>query len=739
VTAVNQIMHEIDSFLERMREDAARSGTVLRPPLLLLGTSERVGSNWLSDTLRPITGQHNEPFRQQLGSGHPLSALNPDVTNLDQAAKMLGPYGRHWLVSFVASKYATTRQAVKETNLFFAWSNLLALFPDAPITVLTRSPLGVVSSFARGDLYRRWAYQSRYHQMVVTTRRTEHSRYGPLVPDDNPSSLVTLVRLQILNTILLAEALHDRQAAVFAYETALFSQDTALRSLAATLPDLSDALSAPRMEAPPDPVADDTFVTTHNKTDLIAFLDRADAELVRSTIAVTLKVARQIAMPPVIDLAARWLAGDHLYLLEPQPPKRNPPKPAPSKVESPGPVPITFVRRDGLEWRNVLVSNTEYAAFLNELSDAGLPNTHNDSYLLVCPMPHERGGRLYQSPLDDRWHVSDGFANHPVYWVTWIGAALFAAAHGSRLPTRAEMIKVTGHASLFVTNADYAYGDTTPVNQAGRDADEIHHLVGNLQVWCADGPTARELHYGPASRWLHGAAWNTPATPREIHRPRHRHLAGSSRGIGIRLVREQPMRQVPVRDLALLLHEWTAGLGGSAGSLTTLGEQLAQRITQAAASQADVALGAHVGAGAGETGLSELHEPVGEAEGWQVGELDELNPADRPGVGPRQDIPDRAARSAGFEGDVHDVGAAAGQVIAHVQQAADLDFESGLLAHLPHQCIGQRLTLLDLAAGQGPRPSGIGVLVEQKDVVVLDDDSCDPNFHLGNLSQEVAR
>ena len=37
---------------------------------------------------------------------------------------------------------------MKETNLFFALAALLALFPDSPVAVLSRSPIGVVSSFA---------------------------------------------------------------------------------------------------------------------------------------------------------------------------------------------------------------------------------------------------------------------------------------------------------------------------------------------------------------------------------------------------------------------------------------------------------------------------------------------------------------------------------------------------------------------------------------------------------------
>jgi hypothetical protein len=73
---------EIGARLRAMRETAREHGEVLLPPLLILGTSERVGSNWISDTLRPVLGQHNEPFRQQLAADHPLSPLNPHLADV---------------------------------------------------------------------------------------------------------------------------------------------------------------------------------------------------------------------------------------------------------------------------------------------------------------------------------------------------------------------------------------------------------------------------------------------------------------------------------------------------------------------------------------------------------------------------------------------------------------------------------------------------------------------------------
>ena len=83
------VLEEIAGRIQAMRE----SGVSVLPPLLLLGVMERVGSNWVSDTLRPVTGQHNEPFRQQVSPAHPLSALNPGMS-VEDASLRLGQIGR---------------------------------------------------------------------------------------------------------------------------------------------------------------------------------------------------------------------------------------------------------------------------------------------------------------------------------------------------------------------------------------------------------------------------------------------------------------------------------------------------------------------------------------------------------------------------------------------------------------------------------------------------------------------
>jgi hypothetical protein len=571
-------------------------GQVLLPPLLMLGTSERVGSNWISDTLRPVLSQHNEPFRQQLGPDYPLSPLNPHMATISSDLPALGGLGRHWLVAFAASKYGTTRQAVKETNLFFALPVLFALLPDAPVLVLSRSPLGVASSFERGGLFRRWDYGTRYRQMTTMTHDGDAAvrRFRPLVPDDGSPDLVALVRLQVLNTVLLAEALTGRSVSHIPYETAVIAPGAALATLTTVVPELTAQGGCLDQAGVPGRVGDDTFSTTAGKSALVAYLDPGSAEFIRAVTAATLTAAQDAVPPTVIAQAATWLAGDHLYRLEPLRPR--PAAARPLEPRSALAVTPCYVRRSALEVRNLLVSNAEYARFLSALAQAGMPNSHGGTYLLACEMPHERGGRLHHDPASGRWDISPGYEDHPAYWVTWIGAAAFAAWQGARLPSRAELIELTSNATPTAGNTAYMFGDVTPVTEPGCPAGDIYHLLGSLQVWCADGAPAGHSPAGPASRWLYGTAWNTPANQEEARRPRHRHILGCSRGVGIRLVRDGTQRPVSTSELVAGLTAWIAILADRSPSLSELDEWL----IRALASQADAGLGTHIAAGAGE-------------------------------------------------------------------------------------------------------------------------------------------
>jgi formylglycine-generating enzyme required for sulfatase activity len=589
---------EIHARLTALAEAARKGGAAVLPPLLILGTCERVGSNWVSDMLRPVAGQHNEPFRQQIGPDHPWSARNPLFAGTAvTASAAIGLLGRHWLVSFAVAKYRPDRQVVKETSLFFASRALLTLLPGSPVLVLSRSPLGVASSFTRGDLFRRWGYRSRYQQMITMTRHGDSvaRRFAALIPDDAPADQVALVRLQVLNTVLIADALADRDLAHISYETAVTGPGDALAALTKVLPEL-DGLALSNERTPilprPAPASDDTFATTNHKTTLIAGLEAVDAALIRAATAASLAAVHDVVPAPVAARTASWLAGDHLYRLEP-PRQRTVASRAVLSGTHLAAAP-RYIRRGHLQVRNVLVSNAEYARFLNALSQAGLANSHHGTYLLACEMPHERGGRLHRDRATDAWAASLGYENYPAYWVTWIGAAAFAAWTGSRLPARAELTALTSGAAT-TGNAGYRFGDVTPVIEPGMRWTQIHHLLGNLQTWCCDGPD--EPAGGPAARWLHGIAWNTPATQQAAQQPRCRHILGCSRGVGIRLVRDGSQQPMRTRELAGRLAAWITSLADRSRPLAEIDEQLIRALD---ASQADSGLGSHVSAGAGE-------------------------------------------------------------------------------------------------------------------------------------------
>ncbi|MGH3191550.1 MAG: SUMF1/EgtB/PvdO family nonheme iron enzyme [Streptosporangiaceae bacterium] len=598
-TDLSGVLGEVRQRLADMTGAARARGGQVMPPLLILGTSERVGSNWVSDTLRPAAAQHNEPFRQQIGADHPWSALNPRPAGVgfSPEADMLG---RQWLVTFAVSKYAPARQVVKETSLFFALPALLALLPGAPVLVLSRAPLGVASSFTRGDLFRRWRYRERYQQMVTMTRcgTGSHRRFAVLVPDDDPPDLVALARLQVLNTALIAAALAAREPAHVAYETMITRPAATAAALTAAVPDLAAVTFTGEHAAHPRgqrPCGDDTFATTTSKTDLTASLKPCDAALVSATTTASIAAVRALLPGAQADQVQSWLAGNHLYRLE-QPRKRH--APAAGAVPATPPATSRFVRHGDLEVRNTLVTNIEFAGFMNALAAAGMCNGHGGTWLLACEMPHERGGRLHYDPAAGQWQVSPGFEDHPAYWVTWIGAAAFAAWASARLPARTELLRLTQDAAL-TGNAGYRHGDVTPVTEPGVPPGGIHHLLGNVQVWCGDGPGDAEMVGGPAGRWLYGIAWNTPATRQAAQQPRSRHILGCSRSVGIRLVRDRTARRpVPATGLAARLAAWISSLDDRSQTLSEIDQQL---ISAVDGSQADVRFSAHVAAGAGES------------------------------------------------------------------------------------------------------------------------------------------
>nr|WP_184080193.1 SUMF1/EgtB/PvdO family nonheme iron enzyme [Nocardiopsis mwathae] len=535
-----------------------------RPPILVLGTSERVGSNWVLDSLRHATIQHNEPLRQQLGRQHPLAPL---TTAAATSTAVRTPVAAYWVDSFKRSKYRNGRHVIKETNLYFTAAPFLALFPDSPVVVLSRSPLGVASSFTRGALWDRWDYGSIYRRVAALAHEDDHRGWSQLVPDDDPCPPVALTRLITLNAALLAEALGDREHAHVAYEAAVLDWQTATRPLADLAEEFDSARPFPSQEAPS---CDGTFATTTNKDRLVARLRPGTGDVVASETARCLGLLRSIVSPQSSETVGHWLAGADSYTMAAFNRATATTPAPPATVHRAGTEPVYVpATPPGIQWRNLLVSNAEMCVFLNRLSDAGVKTTLHGVHLVAIPMPHERGGRLHCT--EQGWRVSRGYERHPAYWITWIGAAAYALWDGARLPTSNELDALTEGA--HPRNAEYRVGDVTPAQESGLGPKAVHHRVGNLRVWCSDGPDDGP-DWAPITRYRHGAAWNTPASRQEVTSRRSRHLLGASRGVGVRLARDTAAPdRCPLDEIADRISRWLALLGDRTRPLAELDQE----------------------------------------------------------------------------------------------------------------------------------------------------------------------
>lgn len=548
---------------------AEKKDTNLLPPLLAMGISERVGSNWFLDTLTKYIHTYNEPFRQQLHSSQRFSSLNQKRENISEVeTSTLNPFERYWFEAFVLSKYTEKLQLIKETNLFFSTKDFLSLFQESKIIVLSRNPVGVASSFINGNLYNRWNYEDRYKQIQRLT--TDHEHYSNFLPDDTASEILKVTRLAVLNTILLFSELEGREYTVVSYEDSVREKKAVLEHIKNFVSEVPfdfahEELTKKTEEITLPTTPNSLFNTKLDKADLSCALSPEEISAVNEETAHLLALSRKIHSNDFIEkIESALMVGDKtLYTPKKQKPKTTVLE---NKNHNSGEKETRYIpdEESGVSWRNTLISNAEFSDFLNVMNKNGISNLQVGTHLFFNEnMIHERGGRIFLDQETKLYTVSSGYENHPVYWVTWIGACAFSKYSGARLPNREEylgIISQLGNINFSEVNCEYMLGDTTPVDESKVDSLGLLDAVGNVAIWCLDGP--ENQNHQIKTKFFCGTAWNRAGTVDELKREKSRPIIGTSRGIGIRLVKDDKKRcdQFSPEELATIFREWFAVL-----------------------------------------------------------------------------------------------------------------------------------------------------------------------------------
>jgi formylglycine-generating enzyme required for sulfatase activity len=135
------------------------------------------------------------------------------------------------------------------------------------------------------------------------------------------------------------------------------------------------------------------------------------------------------------------------------------------------------------------ITNEQYAQFLLWLTNHDIPIAINGKPIFYNDRPqshiHSAGETIT---------IDQGYENHPVTFVNWIGASVFSAWIGGRLPTNKEWETYicpesadiqTGNNTLTKETVNFGqfYGDTTSVGTFPPNTNGVYDALGNVSTW----------------------------------------------------------------------------------------------------------------------------------------------------------------------------------------------------------------------------------------------------------------
>lgn len=507
------------------------------PPKIILGQFERVGSTFYCDQLEKTHLVHNEPYKMLVPEHWPIArGFQGQLSSIDDfmADDHTSRVDKHWLRNFVSSLHYPGAQVVKETNLYLALPNFLDLFPYSDVELLTRNPLGIVSSFKRNDLYNRWQYGAvaeLLKEQLAGGNIDGHEALSHML-EQGHTWQQKIAWMIGLNAILISRHVGvERVEKVVSYESDIIPLGSS-----------SDAVD--------ERTQDSIFATNVHKTH-----DDFEERLSYDEIDSVTEAMQQCSefVEAAFDLHEQvWF--DQLYAIHLDRDYKS--RMLQTRGKTPGKVsqatelfpqiPIrlhqerdVFPKRElvklhneqSLLWDYSLVTNRQMGEFLQSMLEAGQNPSYN--YLLLLDnMPPSRGGRITYDEKEESYRATEGFNDHPVYWVTWLAAALYAYKQGMRLPSQSDWQKVydSSYDAQEHPNANHTYANDDVVPTGVPRLTMPDDFFGNLKIWCSDWSNEQAL-----SKRLAGISWKHymhEGYSTDTERP----YLTNSRVIGIRLV-----------------------------------------------------------------------------------------------------------------------------------------------------------------------------------------------------------